>query len=47
MIAKPTRRRDVLKWWLVFRDAKTGQFVSRAYAMLHKDTTVSERRKRR
>lgn len=26
----------------IYRDAKTGRFVSRAYAMLHPDTTVSE-----
>lgn len=44
MIASPTRRRDVLKWWLVFRDAVTGRYVSRAYALLYPDRTVSERR---
>jgi hypothetical protein len=27
----------------VFRDAETGQFVSKAYALLHPATTVRER----
>jgi hypothetical protein len=43
-IAQPTRRRDVLKPWLVFRDAMSGRYVSRVYALMHPDTTVSERR---
>lgn len=43
-IAQPTRRRDVLKFWLVFRDAGTGKYVSRAYALLNPKTTVSEKR---
>ncbi len=42
--AKPTRFRDTLKWWYVFRDAATGRYVSRFYAMLNPSTTVSERR---
>lgn len=44
MIAQPIKRRDVLKFWLVFRSALTGQYVSRAYALLHPLFTVSERR---
>lgn len=47
MIAQPTRKRDVLKPWIVFRDAVTGLFVSRIYALLHPATTVSERRFKR
>ncbi len=38
------KRLDALKPWLVFRDAVSGRFVSRAYALLHPATTVSERR---
>ena len=41
---KPIRRRDVLKPWLAFRSAITGEYVSRAYALLHPASTVSERR---
>lgn len=44
---QPTRRRDVLNYYLVFRSAITGRYVSRWYAFRHKDTTVSEKRKRR
>lgn len=44
MIAQPTRRLDVLKPWLVFRSSVTGQYVSRAYALLHPDTTYSHKR---
>lgn len=36
------RKRDVLRPSLRFRSAITGQFVSRLYALLHPDTTVSE-----
>lgn len=39
------KKRDVLKPWRVFRDAETGQYVSRWYALLNPHTTVSERRK--
>ena len=46
MLQKPTRRRDTLKPWFAFRDARTGEYVSRLYALLHPDTTVSERRER-
>ena len=46
MIQQPTRGRDTLKWWYAFRDARTGEYVSRLYALLHADTTVSERRDR-
>lgn len=45
MIAEPTRRRDVLKWSCRFRDACTGQPVSRFYALLWPQYTVKERRK--
>ncbi len=38
------KRIDTLKPWLVFRSAIDGRFVSRAYALLHPETTVSERR---
>jgi len=38
------KRIDALKYWLVFRSAVTGQFVTRAYAFLHPAETVSERR---
>lgn len=43
-IHQPTRRRDTLKPWLVFRSAETGRYVTRLYALLHPATTVSERR---
>lgn len=46
MIAKPTRRRDVLKPWLVFRSSITGQFVSRLFALLNPATTYSQRKTR-
>lgn len=41
---QPTKRRHILNPFYVFRDAVTGQFVTRLYALLHPDTTVSERR---
>ncbi len=44
MINQPIKKRDVLKPWLIFRSAIDGRYVSRAYALLHPDTTVSERR---
>jgi hypothetical protein len=28
--------------WLVYRDARTGEYVTKAYALAHPDTTVSE-----
>lgn len=37
-------RLDTMKFWLVFRDARTGKYVSRLYALQNPDTTVSERR---
>lgn len=46
MIGQRTRRIDVLNWYLVFRDARTGKYVSRLYAFLHPSTTISERRAR-
>ena len=42
----PTRRRDLLKPWLVFRSSITGRYVSRLFALFNKATTVSERRGR-
>lgn len=44
MIQTTIRRRDAFKPWLAFRDAMTGKYVSRVYALLHPATTVSERR---
>jgi hypothetical protein len=38
------KKRDALKPWLVFRDAETGRYVSRFYALLNPKTTVAERR---
>ena len=35
--------RAVLSRHYVFRDAITGKFVSKAYALLHPSTTVKER----
>lgn len=46
MFARPTRKRDIVKPWRVFRDAVSGRYVSRLYALLHPETTVSERRQR-
>lgn len=46
MFQQSIRRRDVLKPWLAFRDARTGKFVSRAFALLWPQFTVSERRVR-
>lgn len=43
-LSQPTRRLDALKWWLVFRSARTGQYVSRLYALRYPNATVSERR---
>jgi hypothetical protein len=40
------RRRQVLNPYLVFRSAITGQYVTRLYALLNPQFTVSERRKR-
>lgn len=42
-----TRLRDTLKPWYAFRDAATGRYVSRWYAMLNPKTTVGERRERK
>ncbi|WP_267900619.1 hypothetical protein [Aurantiacibacter spongiae] len=42
-MTEPMKRRDVLKPHYRFRSAITGQYVSRLYALLHKDTTVRER----
>ena len=38
------KRREVLNPMLCFRSAVTGQYVSRLFALLNPDTTVSERR---
>lgn len=43
-LSTPTRRRDVLNLRYVFRDARTGRFVSRAFALLWPQYTVKERR---
>jgi hypothetical protein len=45
MLLPQTRRRDVLKPWIAFRDAETGRYVSRWFAFLNPKTTVSERRR--
>jgi hypothetical protein len=39
------KKRDALKPWKIFRDAETGKFVSRWFALLNPKTTVSETRK--
>lgn len=44
IIQHPIRRRDVLKRGIRFRDARTGRYVSRLYALLWPQYTVSERR---
>lgn len=44
MIHQPIRRREVLNPFVRFRSSITGQFVSRLYALLNPETTVSERR---
>lgn len=41
MFAEPTRKRDVFKPWLRFRDSESGEFVTRWYALLHPKTTQS------
>ena len=38
------RRIDALKPWRAFRDAETGRYVSRLYALQNPAKTVSERR---
>lgn len=43
MLAETIRRRDVLNWRYKFRDARTGRYVSRAYALLWPQYTVKER----
>ena len=45
-MVEPTRRRDVLKPWLAFRSSVTGLYVTRLFALLHPNETVSERRVR-
>lgn len=47
MLPIPTRRRDTLKPWLVFRDAITGRYVSRIYAFMNPNICVGEKRRRR
>lgn len=46
MLPIPTRRRDTIKPWLVFRDAFTGHPVSRLHALINPNVTVSERRRK-
>lgn len=43
MILQQTRRRDALNWRYKFRDARTGRYVSRAFALLWPQYTVKER----
>jgi hypothetical protein len=43
MIVTTSRRRDVLKRHFRFRDARTGEYVSRAFALLWPQYTVKER----
>lgn len=43
MIASPTRRRDAFKRGYVFRDARTGRFVTRLFALMWPQFTVKER----
>lgn len=43
MIAQTIRRRDALNWRYRFRSAVTGQYVSRAFALLWPRETVKER----
>ncbi|HEU4804202.1 MAG TPA: hypothetical protein VFS91_00075 [Nitrobacter sp.] len=40
-----TKVRELLSSKYVFRDAGTGRFVSRLYAILHKSTTYGVRRR--
>lgn len=40
---EPTRRRDALNPRFAFRDARTGRYVSRVYALLWPQYTVKER----
>lgn len=37
------KRRDVLRRGLRFRDAITGRYVTRMWALFHPSTTVSEK----
>lgn len=43
-MTEPTRRRDAFNRRYVFRDARTGRFVSRVYALLWPQYTVRETR---
>lgn len=43
-VHQPFRRRHVLNPFLRFRSAVTGLYVTRLFALLHPETTVSERR---
>lgn len=44
-MTEPMRRRDAFNPRLAFRCAITGKYVSRIYALMHPNTTISERRK--
>lgn len=46
-LAEKTKLRYLLSPWRAFRDAGTGEYVTRLYALAHPLTTVSERRERR
>ena len=43
MLVNSIRRRDVFKRGYVFRDARTGRFVTRAFAFLWPQYTTKER----
>ena len=42
-LGEPIRRRDVLSPRFAFRDARTGRYVSRVFALLWPQYTVKER----
>lgn len=44
-LAEPARRRDALNLRYRFRDARTGRYVTRAFALLWPQYTVKERKR--
>lgn len=44
MISEPAKRLDAFRPRYLFRDARTGRFVSRVYALLWPQYTVRERK---
>ena len=44
MLTEPVKLHHIFKPWFTFRSAVTGEYVSRAYALLHPNETVAERR---